>query len=164
MGVDFVDPAEKAVNIRYHLTCEVHLQDVPMLELYSKGERQITDKMIFLVPRQTSECQKFLGIWLPPEVCQFGAGEKYERPQINIHFHELGAIIGYPVKHPARVAIFRRDKRFSKDHYLFMMSGAAEDALKTMMNERSRLKNLLIKPTIEVTILGSKETEEHLGE
>lgn len=158
--------ASNPTNRRYYLTCEVHLQEIPLLERYSKGERQITDQMIFLVPQESSERSKFFGAWLPEESCRFGKvgkGEEYERPEMTRHFYELAAVAGYPVKAPLRLSIFRRDARFPKDHYLLVQSHGAETELKDFVRERSKLKNLLSKPTIKIEILGAKESEEVLG-
>lgn len=166
MEVAFRDAKEEALNRRYYLKCEVCLYDVPLLEQYSKGERQITEQMIFLIPKESSERDRFLAAWLPDAACRFGSvgpGEKYERPEVNKHYHELIGLAGHPVRAPVRVAIFRRDKRCPKDHYLFVMSGAAEEELKNFVREQSRLKKLIMKPTISLEILGAKEGEKTLG-
>jgi len=121
---------------RFELSCKVLVQDVTYDDFQSKGTSLVTEKMVFLVPRESSQRDLFLTAWLPDTVEE--------------HF-EIGLLLGHPVSGPARASIHRKNKDCD-EHHIFIMSKGAEEDLKNMNGK-----------VIPVTVLGEIEEQEILN-
>lgn len=113
MAIEFVtDPCEK----EYSFQATVHVQK----ESFFDGPLQkwVEHFFVALVPDEGTQRDLFFNAWLP-EINRDHELVKEGKAQAH---YELGCVLGSPVNSPARCSILRRDKRFSKDHYLYVMS------------------------------------------
>lgn len=130
--IEAYDAKEKACERRYNLSCKVIVKDCTYEDEQSKGNSQVTEKLVFLLPQDNTERTLFYNAWLPEMVDEH---------------QELGAVIGHPLYSSLRVALWRSTS-FVNEIHLFVMSKGAEEVLKTM-NEK----------IIQVEILGQGEDQ-----
>lgn len=111
--VDF-GPKVKPEEMRYALKAKVVAKEVTYFDEQSTGTVQVTEKLVFLVPEQSTQRDLFFSAWLP---------DSPEKPV------EVVCQGGHPVYTPFRAALWRRSQHVGEIH-LFVMSKGAEEVLK----------------------------------
>ncbi|NBP28676.1 MAG: hypothetical protein EBV23_03725 [Flavobacteriia bacterium] len=111
MSIDSLPSAE------FILKCKVVVKDVSYLDVQSKFAESRTEKMVFLIPQESTMRDFFFAKWLP----DFGTDEK----------PEIAMVLPSPVNGFVRGCVLRRDAR-CEDHYIFIMTRAAEEDLKPL--------------------------------
>lgn len=117
---------------RYTFTCRVVAKDVTYEDEQSKGRETVTEKLVFLLPDQSTQRDLFYNAWLP---------ETADEPV------EIVCETGHPVYGMFRSALWRRSQ-FVGDIHLFVMSKGAEETLKALDGRR-----------IEITVYGEHEDQ-----
>lgn len=130
-----VQPTE----LRYHLKCKVLVKEVTYQDHQSKGVTNITEKLVYLIPQESSQRDLFFAAWLPDT-----------REE---HF-EIGFLAGFPLNGFARGCIKRRNNTID-EHHIFVMSKGAEEDIKDWVSQ-STSKDFYLN----VEVLG--ENEEYL--
>jgi hypothetical protein len=124
-----VKPTER----RYTFNVKVLAKDVTYSDEQSTGTTQVTERLVFLVPQQSTHRDLFYSAWLP---------DTDSEPV------EVGCEMGHPVYSNFRAALWRRTQ-FVGDIHLFVMSKGAEELLKPLDGR-----------TVEVTTLGELEDQQ----
>lgn len=119
MGIEFIDPQDKAERETYTLKCKVVVKEIPYVDEQSKENVQRTDQMVFLVPEQSTQMELFFFAWLP------------EDPDTH---HEIAMKAGHPVYGYFKGAVMRRNDRCNQ-HHIFVMSRGAEEDLKMIKDK-----------------------------
>jgi hypothetical protein len=127
--MDF-NTVKKPTERTYTFTCEVVAKDVTYADEQSTGITMVTEKLVFLLPEQSTQRDLFYNAWLP---------DTDQQPQ------EVGCETGHPVYSTFRAALWRRSQ-FVGDIHLFVMSKGAEESLKALHGRR-----------IEITVLSEGE-------
>jgi hypothetical protein len=117
--MDFHDPYQKAMQVRYHLRCKVLVKECTYEDQQSKGNQNISEKLVFLVPEDSDERTRFFIAWLPDTLDSF---------------QELGIEMGHPVFSAFRAALYRKSTFHPElpDNHIFVMSKGAEEILKRL--------------------------------
>lgn len=110
------DADEERFNQEYHLNCKVTIKAITYDDIQSTGTTKRTEEMAFLTPNESTQKSLFLATWLPDE---------------EDSHTEIVAMAAYPISGPIRCSVHRRDKRMA-DHYIFVMTKSAEEALKAI--------------------------------
>lgn len=122
----------------YHVKCKVVVKEVTFLDVQSKGESLLTEKLVHLVPVESTQRDLFLSAWLPA----------VEEAHV-----EIGMRAGYPIYGVFRGALKRWNKIVTEPH-IFVMSRGAEEQFKELCRANGGFL-----PEIEIEILGSHEDE-----
>lgn len=109
----------------YELKCKVKVIDQNWRHYTGKN---IEDKAVVLIPKDSSQKDLFMAAWLPEDSTE--------------HF-EVVATIGHPVHSPMRCSVHRRNQLWSNDHHLYVMSKAVVDELIHMHNKEV---NIIVLP------------------
>jgi hypothetical protein len=130
--MDFHDPYQKAMQVRYHLRCKVIVKDCTYEDQQSKGNQLIAERLVFLYPEESDERTRFYMAWLPD-------AESYQ---------EIGCEMGHPVFSAFRAALYRKSTFHTdlQDNHIFVMSKGAEEILKRLDGQM-----------VNVEILGEQE-------
>jgi hypothetical protein len=121
---------KKPTERSYTFNCHVVVKEVTYSDEQSTGTKLVTEKLVFLMPEQSTQRDLFYSAWLP---------DTDATPQ------EVGCEMGHPVFSTFRAALWRRSQ-FVGDIHLFVMSKGAEELLKPLEGRR-----------LEVTVLGEQE-------
>lgn len=127
--MDFHDAVQKAQQQRYILSCKVLVKECSYEDEQSKGTVLVTEKLVFLIPQQSTQQTLFYNTWLPD----------YEE------YQEIGIEMGYPLYSSFRAALYRQGQFHSSPH-IFVMSKGAEEMLKQLDGQ-----------LVNVEILGEQE-------
>ena len=103
-------------NQKYTLKCFIKIMDVSYDDVQSKKTERVTEKMVFLLPSESTECDLFYDAWLP---------------DTDIDYSEIGCQAGHPVYGVFRAAVKRRSKDCERPH-IFVMTKSVEDILLKM--------------------------------
>lgn len=122
--------APKPTERRYRFSCKVIAKDVTYTDEQSTGTFQVTEKLVFLLPQQSTQRDLFFSAWLP---------DTDEQPT------EVGCEMGAPLYSTFRCALWRRTQ-FVGDIHLFVMSKGAEESLKPLNGK-----------TVEIEVLGEQD-------
>jgi len=114
--IDLVPNEKKIEEHRYQLKAKVIVKDVTYTDEQSTGTSQVTDKLVFLIPEDSTQRDLFYTAWLPDDP---------DSPQ------EVVCQAGHPVYSTFRAALWRRTQHVG-DIHLFVMSKGTEEVLKTM--------------------------------
>lgn len=125
--------ALKPTERRYRFKAKVIAKDVTYTDEQSTGTFQVTEKLVFLLPEQSTQRDLFYSAWLPDT----------DHEPI-----EVGCEIGHPVYSCFRAALWRRTQ-FVGDIHLFVMSKGAEELLKPMNGK-----------SVEIEIMGEQEDQQ----
>lgn len=125
-----LNPAPQPTERRYRFKCKVIAKDVTYTDEQSTGTFQVTEKLVFLLPEQSTQRDLFYSAWLP---------DTDEEPA------EVGCEMGHPLYSTFRCALWRRTQ-FVGDIHLFVMSKGAEESLKPLNGK-----------FIELEVLGEQE-------
>lgn len=130
--MDFHDPYQKAMQIRYYLRCKVYVRECSYEDQQSKWNQAITETLVFLCPEESDERTRFYMAWLPDF-------ESYQ---------EIGCEMGHPVYSTFRAALYRKSTFHTDlpDNHIFVMSKGAEEILKRLDGQ-----------IVTVEILGEQE-------
>jgi hypothetical protein len=126
---------------RYELKCKVLIRERSYQDEQSQGVTQVTEKMAYLIPCESSERDRFLSAWLPD------TDEE--------HF-EVGLLIGHPVHGPARATVHRKSREVP-EHHLFIMSRGVEEELKKFSESGWKALRAIQKKTVHLTVLSENE-------
>lgn len=99
-------------QVRYYLKMKIMVKEVTYDDEQSTGVKQTTEKLVFMIPQQSTQMTKFFMAWLP---------DTAEEAQ------ELGFEIAHPVFLLFRGALWRRTQHVDEYHVLVMSRGAEEE-------------------------------------
>ncbi len=126
MSVEFVDPAEKALEETYHLKCKVLVKDISYRDYQSQGEgAMLTEEMVFLLPQESTQRDLFFNAWLP-ELEQNPVTKEFESGH-----SEVACQSGHPIYGYFKCSVHRADERV-REPYMFVMSKSSEEELKLL--------------------------------
>ena len=146
MALEFIDPQELARSENYFLKCKIYVQNITYEDEQSKGVTGLmTEEMVFLEPKEGTQRDLFFNAWMP-DYEQDPVTKKIEPGHVELVCKAGNPIFGY-----FKCSFHRKDERFSKSPYLFVMSKGAEEDLKNMHGRE-----------IEVEIMG--QDKEELGD
>lgn len=146
MAIELYDHIAERTKRPYVIKCQVNVVETAYDDIQSQGSLgTVSEKMVYLKPEPSSECDRFFDAWLPDGVFIRPDGSK-----IGKEHHEVAVQCGHPINGYFRCAVKRKDKDFPH-HHLFVMTMSAEKDLLEMHNR-----------TIILTVL--PEDEEHLAE
>jgi len=130
--MEFYDPIQKAMQTRYFLRCKVYARECTYEDQQSKGNQQISEKLVFLSPEEGDQRTLFYKAWLPDVE----------------GFQEIGCEMGHPLYSAFRAALYRKSTFHSDlpDNHIFVMSKGAEEILKGLDGQ-----------IVNVEVLGEQE-------
>ena len=139
------EPDEMTMR-EYHLNCRVVVKGQSYQNHQSRGFMgNMTEEMVFLLPLEGSERDRFLTAWAPQPPDQH---------------YELNCMSQYG---PMKCSIHRPDHRIADSFYLFVMSKAAEDDLKAhyerMVHTGHHPSSVVIRVTVLPEMADAVETE-----
>lgn len=110
----------------YTFKCRVVAKEVTYEDEQSTGVTQVTEKLVFLIPDQSTERDKFYFAWLP---------------DTDLEPAEIVCEIGHPVFSIFRAALWRRTQHVN-DFHIFVMTKGVEEILKALHDKSIVLKVL----------------------
>jgi len=130
--MEFHDPYQKAMQVRYFIRCKVLIRNCSYMDEQSKGNQLVSEELVFLVPQESDERTRFFKAWLPDF-------EEYQ---------EIGCEMGHPLYSAFRAALYRKSTFHNDipDNHIFVMSKGAEEILKKLDEQ-----------IVNVEILGEQE-------
>ena len=111
------DPTER----EYHLNCKVVIKEVSYADHQSTETKQVARKLVYLVPDESTQRNKFLDAWLP----RFAAtsDDVLNDPSASC---EIVFLMGHPFKQPARGAVMAANHRCGEHHIYLMNLGLTQ--------------------------------------
>lgn len=126
MSVEFPDPQEQMIEQEYVLKCKVIAKDISYEDFQSKGVLgNVTEKMVFLIPKESTQRDLFFTAWLPDLKLD------HITKELVADHSEVSCKAGHPIYGFFKCSVHRADERM-REPYLFVMTRATEEDLKAL--------------------------------